>query len=231
MTRLADIRDRSTIWDMCEGQAQHLAMAILMTAGAMALMAPSHSLLLGLSAPGWAGLSIALALMHQALVALVFRLQLHRNLLNRMLGARDLAVWTMVFMPFLGTRPLGVILTGWADTQTIGLPRTLEWALGGALVLLALWTLHSVITHFTIRRAVGGDHFRDEIAALPLVREGMFQYSRNAMYGMVFQGLWGIALLFDSWNALVLALFQHGYIWVHMYCTESPDMGWIYGNR
>lgn len=37
------------------------------------------------------------------------------------------------------------------------------------------------------------------------------------------------ALMFGSWNALVVALFQHAFIWVHMYCTEGPDMGRIYG--
>ena len=43
--------------------------------------------------------------------------------------------------------------------------------------------------------------------------------------------LWGIALVFGSWNALVVALFQHAYIWVHMYCTETPDMRWVYGPK
>ncbi len=231
MTGLQNIRDRSTWRDILEGQPQHLGLVILMTAGACSLMVPSDSRLLGLSASGWATVSIALAVAHQVMVAMVFRLQLHRNLLNRLLGERDIKVWTMVFMPFLVARPLTVIMTGWADQEPIGLPRMAEWAVGGILVLLAIWTMHSVIVYFNIRRAIGGDHFRDEIAALPLVREGMFKYTNNAMYGIVFLGLWGIALLFDSWNALVLALFQQSYIWVHMYCTEKPDMEWIYGKR
>ena len=64
---------------------------------------------------------------------------------------------------------------------------------------------------------------------MPLVNKGIFRYTKNGMYGVVFLGLWGIALLFGSWNALALALFQHAYIWVHMYCTEAPDMRFIYG--
>ncbi len=58
-----------------------------------------------------------------------------------------------------------------------------------------------------------------------------FRYTSNAMYGVAFLGLWGIALLFGSWNALVIALFQHAYIWVHMYCTEAPDMARIYAPK
>ncbi|RMF33810.1 MAG: hypothetical protein D6754_16310 [Alphaproteobacteria bacterium] len=100
-----------------------------------------------------------------------------------------------------------------------------------ALLAAAVWAMHSVIVHFTIPRALGGDHFRQHYADMPLVRAGAFRHTPNAMYGVVFLGLWGLALLFGSWNALVVALFQHGYIWVHMYCTEAADMRWIYSDR
>ena len=80
--------------------------------------------------------------------------------------------------------------------------------------------MHSVFRYFTIPRALGGDHFHDQYLNLPLVDQGAFKYSSNAMYSFVFLGMWGIALLTGSWNALVLALFNHAYIWVHMYCTE-----------
>lgn len=233
MSRLSDIRARSTWRDLFEGQAQHLAITVLLCAGALSLMQqPTDDAgLLWLDATQWAKLSIALAIAHQVIVALVFRTQLHLNLVSRLFGERDIERWTMLFLPFLVARPLTVILTGWADTVPIGLPRPMEWGLGALLLALAAVTMHSVFKHFTIRRAVGGDHFRDEIAEMPMVREGMFRFTDNAMYGIVFGGLWGIALLFDSWNALVLALFQHAYIWVHMYCTEKPDMRWIYGDH
>jgi hypothetical protein len=37
------------------------------------------------------------------------------------------------------------------------------------------------------------------------------------------------ALLLFSKAALVVALFNHIYIWVHYYTTEIPDMKKIYG--
>lgn len=233
MTTLADIRARSTWGDILEGQPQHAGLAVLLSAGACALMiAPTgDARFFGLSALGWATVSIALAILHQAIVAFVFRLQLHRNLLSHLFGDRDMHIWRIIFLPLLIVRPITVFLTGWADPVSIGMAQPIEWLIGGLFLALAIWGMHSVLTHFTIRRALGGDHFRDEIAALPLVRKGLFKYTDNAMYGVVFLGLWGIALLCDSWNALVLAFFQHCYIWVHMYCTEKPDMEWIYGNR
>ena len=65
--------------------------------------------------------------------------------------------------------------------------------------------------------------------AMPMVCEGAFKYSANAMYSFVFIGLWGIALLLGSQAALAVVLFQHAYIWVHWYCTEQPDGVVLYG--
>ncbi|PCJ08671.1 MAG: hypothetical protein COB16_06060 [Rhodobacteraceae bacterium] len=231
MSRLDDIRARSTWKDLFEGQPQHLGFAILLTAGVLSLLVSPQDAprLLGLSSTGWAKLSITLAVIHQIIVALAFRLQLHRNLLSRWLGDRDMAVWRMIFMPLLVARPLSLMMAAWADTVAITGYRLPEVLLGAAMLGLSAWAAHSVVVYFTIPRALGGDHFRDEIADLPLVAEGVFKYTSNGMYGVAFLGLWGIALVFGSWNALVLALFQHCYIWVHMYCTEAPDMRWIYG--
>lgn len=233
MTSLADIRARSNWRDIFEGQLQHLGFTILLAAGAGALLVQDSesARLFGLSSRYWALLSMGLAILHQWLVAAVFRLELHRNLVSRVFRGRDLQVWTAVFLPLLIARPITLLFTGWAESPPIGGPWWARLIVGIVFIGISIWTLHSVLIHFTIRRAVGGDHFRDEIAQMPLVTQGAFRWTNNAMYGLAFLGLWGIALLCNSWNALVLALFQHCYIWVHMYCTEKPDMDWIYGDR
>ena len=233
MSLLASIRSRSTWRDILEGQPQNLGLTVLLAIGAFSLLEDPDTAprLLGLTSAGWAKLSIWLAVAHQILVAFVFRMQLHRNLLTRLFGDRDMRIWAAMFMPLLLARPLTVLMTGWADEGSLGIHRGLELVIGTGLLAVAIWAMHSVIVYFTIPRALGGDHFRDSFAAMPLVNQGAFRFTSNAMYGVVFLGLWGIALLFGSWNALVLALFQHCYIWVHMYCTERPDMDWIYNNR
>ena len=233
MTRLVEIHDRSTWGDILEGQPQHLLMALLMGLGAYSLLVwmPEEPKRLGLDTTGWAQLSILLALLHQIMVAAVFRLQLHRNVMTRLFGDRDMKIWGLMFFPLLIARPLTIIMAGWADTVPIGLPRPVELTLGLVFVAASLWVMYSVAAYFTFPRALGGDHFRQRYADMPLVDRGAFRVTGNAMYGLGFLGFWGIALLFGSWNALVVALFQHAYIWVHMYCTEQPDMDWIYGNR
>ncbi len=231
MTTLAEIRAESGWRDIVEGQPQHIGIAILMTVGACSLLeTPDEARsLFGLTAAGWARLSISLALIHQMIVAFVFRMQLHQNLMTRLFGEQDMKIWAMIFMPLLVARPITLILVGWADTTPITGFRSIEAILGLALLAPAIWGMHSTLIHFTLPRALGGDHFRDDILSLPKVSGGIFNYTDNGMYGVVFLGLWGIALLFGSWNALVIALFQHAYIWVHMYCTETPDMRRMYG--
>ncbi len=231
MSRLADIRARSNLSDLIEGQPQHAGIALLLTIGACSLLVSSDGRFLGVSTVCWAQISIALALAHQIMVAFVFRLQLHRNLMSRLFDTRDLRIWAVMFMPLLVLRPLTLIAVGYADTVPITGYRPAEMLVGATLLVPAIWAMHSTLFYFTLPRALGGDHFREEIAAMPMVDKGAFKYTSNAMYGVAFLGLWGIALLFGSWNALVVALFQHAYIWVHMYCTETPDMRWIYGKR
>lgn len=226
MATLNDIRKQTAWQQLVEGQPQHAMIAILLTIGACSLLISPRDVptLLGLTTIDWALTGITLALIHQIIVAIVFRLQLHHNLLSRLFGEKDMQFWALIFLPLLVVRPLSLIMTGWADTIPISGYRTLEIAFGLALLAPAIWGMYSSLTHFTLKRALGGDHFREDIRALPKVTGGIFNYTDNGMYGVVFLGLWGIALLFGSWNALVLALFQHAYIWVHMYCTEAPDM-------
>lgn len=230
MAKLEDIRTRSTWAQVFEGQPQHLAIALLMVLGAVSLLTSDQDAprLLGITAKGWAVISIMLAILHQIIVAIVFRLQLHRNMMTGLFADRDMKIWGLIFMPLLLLRPLTVMMTGWADTTPITGLHMLEIIVGLALLGAATWAIHSVMVHFTIPRALGGDHFRNYYASMPLVRKGAFRFTANAMYGVAFLGLWGIALLFGSWNAFVVALFQHAYIWVHMYCTEAPDMARIY---
>ena len=231
MSRLNDIRARSNWSDILEGQPQHALISSLLVVGACSLLTTSEDVFLGISATTWAKISICLALAHQIMVAVVFRLQLHRNVMSRLLGSADMIVWAVLFFPLLLARPLTIIAVGAADTVPIHSNETGLMIFGGFLLIPAIWAMHSTSVYFTFPRALGGDHFRDHYAEMPLVNKGAFKYTANAMYGVVFLGLWGIALLFNSWNALIVALFQHAYIWVHMYCTEQPDMRWIYGQR
>lgn len=231
MSRLETIRTNSKTADLFEGQVQHIAIVTFMAIGAFSLLvhvADSRWYYL-FNSMLWAKIAIVIAIIHQVIVAVVFRLELHKNWMTNRFGDRDMQVWAGVFLPFLVARPIAILMTGLSDTTSITSMRPLEILIGVIFIGGAVVGMHSVLVYFTIPRALGGDHFRDEYAEMPLVKEGIFKYTNNGMYGVVFFGLTGIALVLGSWNALVAALFQQAYIWVHMYCTEEPDMRRIYG--
>ncbi len=175
----------------------------------------------------WIGLS--LVILHQIIVWIVFRLQLGWAVLTRIFGSYDLTFWGIVFLPLLAARPVFVLLLARATQDTLFVSRQTGIILGFIFLLPAIYTFWSVIKYFGVTRAMGGDHFRVFYREKGLVKKGIFRFTGNGMYAFGFFLLWAIALFHASQAALVLAIFQHAYVWVHYFCTEKPDMDLIYG--
>lgn len=205
-------------------------LVLLPVAWAFAADGLQRGAFLGIAGKTWFWLAVGLVVLQQVAVWLVWRGQLGWALFTRLFGRWDIAIWGLLFMPLLIARPFLVFALAMSDPGSLPLPRPVELGLGLILSAPALYTLWSVVRYFGIARALGGDHFRSQYREMPLVREGAFRFSRNAMYAFAFLGLWSIALLLGSKAALGLALFQHAYVWVHYYCTEMPDMELIYGS-
>jgi protein-S-isoprenylcysteine O-methyltransferase Ste14 len=106
---------------------------------------------------------------------------------------------------------------------------SLRWALATPVLLLAGYTMFSIKQYFGFRRAAGIDHFDPAFRSKPLVRRGMFKWTRNAMYVFAIQGTWLFGILAASKLAMLAACFQSVYIWVHYFGTEKPDMAYLYG--
>jgi hypothetical protein len=225
-----EIRPRVSVRYLFEGQFQHLLLLAGLLPGALYLAQPAldGSSWLGVSDRAWFTAALLVPIFHQVLVWFVFRTQLISGLFTRLFGQHDLLVWGMLFFPFLLLRPILTLALALADAGSLQPLRAGQVLLGIVLLIPAAYTLWSVAKYFGIPRALGGDHFRQKYRQMPLVKQGAFKYSSNAMYSFVFLGLWSIALLAGSQAALAVALFQHAYIWVHMYCTEDPDMRIIY---
>jgi hypothetical protein len=227
----ASIPEAGTLRFLFHRQWLHLVGLVLLVPICWAFAAPAlgDGEWLGVSDTEWFWASIVTAIVHQVIVAFVFRAQLGWSILTRVFGKADMIVWGIVFMPLLIARPILILGVAVANAGTADLPRGFELAAGTALMIPAVYAGYSVGRYFGIDRALGGDHFRQRYRDMPMVREGAFAWTSNAMYALVFLGLWGIALLTGSLAALAAALFQHAYIWVHYYCTEAPDMALIYG--
>lgn len=214
-----------------EGQFQHLLLLTCLAPGAVYLARPAldGGAWLGIPDTWWFYAVLAVVITHQVIVWFVFRIQLMYAAFTRLFGRFDMVVWGVIFLPFLVLRAVLTLGVAMADPGSLGSPLGLYTLIGLVLLLPAGYALWSVPRYFGLARALGGDHFRERYRSMPFVREGAFKYSSNAMYTFAFLGLWSIGLLAGSRAALAVALFQHAYIWVHMYCTEAPDMRVLYG--
>ncbi len=177
---------------------------------------------------GWFWLALGIPIAHQVVVWMVFRAQLGWGTLTKVFGRADMIVWGVLFLPLMIARLLSTAALAHATQGTLPLPTVLTTILAVLILIPAIYTGWSVVKYFGLLRAMVGDHFRIKYRQMPLEKRGIFKYSNNAMYSFGFLILWAIALLGQSIPALVVAGFQHAYIWVHYYCTEKPDMDIIF---
>jgi len=213
------------------GQLIHLGSIPVLAAVSYSFAAPAlgDGAWLGLSDTAWFVLCLLLPIVHQIFVWTGWRAQLGWRLFTRMFGKADFIVWGAIFLTLLATRPLVVVGLAAADAGSSALPGAVGAALGGLLLLPAVYAMASVARWFGIDRALGGDHFRERYRHLPFVKKGAFRLTPNAMYVFVFLALWSIALIAGSVAAQAAAFFQHAFIFAHYLGTEEPDMRLLYG--
>lgn len=182
-----------------------------------------------MSTATWLWIAVALAVAHQVFVWVCWRSQLHSSLLTRMFGSRGFDVYASGFSILGIARVVAVFILAISNRDTLHLdPRVLR-VVAVIVVIPAAYLFYSVKRYFGFKRAFGIDHFDTAYRSLPFVRKGIFQFTRNGMYVFGFCLLWVPGLWFASAAALIVALFNHLYIWIHYYSTELPDMKRIYG--
>jgi len=211
-------------------QAVHAVLLVALVPAAWALAAPAlgDGAWLGVADATWFATTLAVAVVHQLYIWLAWRTQLGWGFFTRLFGRADFAVHLVVFCTFLALRPVMTYAVSAADARSLLSPAAVSGGLAAVLLGPAAYTGWCVVRRFGLARASGGDHFRRRYREMPLVEDGVFAWTPNAMYVFGFLNLWLIPLLLRSQAGLVAALFQHAYIWVHYLCTESPDMELLY---
>jgi voltage-gated potassium channel Kch len=168
---------------------------------------------------------------HQAMVWFFWRAELHHGLITRWFGDSAFAIYRTLFTILFVARPVTLILLGISNYGTLPISIVLAYVVAGILLIPFVYTMYSVARYFGINRAYGIDHFDPSYREKPFVKQGMFKYTDNAMYKFGFLILWSLALVSLSKAALLVAAFNHLYIWVHFYFTELPDIRRIYAKN
>ena len=221
---------------MFERQLQHYLLLAALVIGVCVAVSRNDSLLaghfLGISTGTWLAIALVVPILHQLYVWFVWRAELHHSLISKWFGtAKGFRYYAVGFAILIGARPISILLVALSNKGSLDLNPLVAFTLAVVLFLPWLYLLYSVQKYFGHARAIGMDHFDPAYRNLPFVREGIFRYTDNAMYTFGFLILWILALVFLSQAALLAALFNHLYIWVHYYGTELPDIYAIYGKK
>ena len=183
----------------------------------------------GIPASGWFIITLLVPILHQIYVLVFWRLELHYKIVSKNLGKHSFGLYKSGFTILILARPASIICLAIANAWTLHWDPLISYILSAVLLAPAIFLGYSIRRYFGIDRAYGIDHFDPEkYRDAPMVRKGIFKYSDNAMYVFGFMALWIPGILLQSKAALLLALFNHLYIWVHYYFTELPDMKHIY---
>jgi hypothetical protein len=183
---------------------------------------------LGIGTAGWLVISIMFAIMHQFYVWFVWRTQLHLLLITRTFGERGFKYYGAGFFLFFMARFLSIWALGISNMWSLDANQAVLNIIAIVITIPAIYTYYSVKKYFTIKRAMGIDHFDPSYGKKGFIRKGIFKYTSNGMYTFGLLLMWVPGLLFASKAALAVALFSHLYIWVHYYTLEKPDIRRIY---
>lgn len=219
---------------MSKKQGQHYLLLIILLLGVYFLATGDvlSGQLWGIGTQTWLWIAIATPVLHQIVVVFLWRAELYHHKMTEWFGDRAFPIYKVIFTILFVGRPVTLILVGISNGNTLGWNSTLAYMLVVVLFIPSAYTFYSVLHYFGMDRAYGEDHFKpDEYRSKPFVKQGMFKYTDNAMYKFAFLILWALAFLFISKAALLVAAFNHLYIWVHFYFTELPDIRHIYGDK
>jgi protein-S-isoprenylcysteine O-methyltransferase Ste14 len=184
----------------------------------------------GISTWTWFWLAVDVAIAHQVFVALFWRVRLHTDAVPRLFGSYGFEVYAAVFTALILARPVIITILAVSSEGSLVGNRDLFKILAVIAAIPVLYLLYSIARYFGFKRAYGIDHFDPSWRTRPLVREGIFRLTRNAMYTFGFLVLYIPGLWLASRPAILAAVFSHLYIWVHYFTVEKPDMARIYGS-
>jgi len=181
----------------------------------------------------WMIAAILAPIAHQIYVLICWRSELYYQSISKLFGRKTgFKLYKIGFVIFILARVVTIVILAVSNEGTLYINPTLAYILAVLLTIPGIYLFFSVFKYFGMDRAFGIDHFEPETAnGLAMVNEGIFKYTPNAMYVFGFLILWIPGLIFLSKAALLAALFNHIYIWVHYYFTELPDMKYIYRKK
>lgn len=184
---------------------------------------------MGVSTLNWFVIAILSPILHQIYVLSCWRFELYFKSISNTFGKSGFTYFKIGFALLIALRPLTIIILSISNKMTLQVAPIVVYIISAILFVPGVYLFYSVKKYFGMEKAFGRDHFNPEIARTEsFVKQGIFKYSSNAMYKFGFLILYIPGLLLQSKAAILVAFFNHIYIWIHYYFTELPDIKTIY---
>jgi hypothetical protein len=183
----------------------------------------------GWSTSTWLLFAILSPILHHIYVFVFWRWELYYKGMTNTFGEKGFKLFKVGFAILILSRLVTIILLAFSNANSLQANHIVIYTLAAILFIPAAYLFYSIRKYFGFDRAFGIDHFEPKkYKNVPFVKKGIFKYTSNGMYIYGFFILWIPGLLLFSKAALLVALFNHIYIWVHYYFTELPDIKEIY---
>ncbi|MCR8666312.1 hypothetical protein NO995_01335 [Aestuariibaculum sp. M13] len=180
----------------------------------------------------WLAIAIISSIAHQIYVLICWRLELHRQSISKSFGPKGFKFYKLGFAILILSRVVTIIILAFSNNHTFNINTILHYTLIAVCLIPSAYLFYSVKKYFGMDRAFGIDHFQpDTYKDKPFIKRGIFKYTSNGMYIYGFLALYLPGFLLQSKAAILVAVFNHTYIWVHYYFTELPDIKYIYRNN
>lgn len=176
----------------------------------------------------WYWAAVLVALGHQMYVVFSWRSELYHQWFSKHFGENSLRNHSAIFFTLIVLRPILIVVVAISNAGTLAIPDPLNFFAIALCTILGGYTLYCTARYFGFVRATGADHFDPKYRQMGLVTKGIFSLIPNAMYSTAMLVLWLPGLVAHSSAALIVAVFQHIFVWVHYFATERPDMKEIY---
>jgi len=186
--------------------------------------------LFGFETKVWFWIAIIIPIIHQAYVVLVWRFELYKQTFSSYFGVKkSFKYYSIGFSILFVSRLIFIIFLAVSNKNTLQVNPIILYLIIAFIIPVVIFLFYSVKKYFTIERAYGIDHF-DKNYNAPYVKKGIFKYTNNGMYIFGLMILYIPGLFYFSEAAIIVAIFNHIFIWAHYYFTELPDMKEIYGS-
>ena len=185
---------------------------------------------LGLITNQWFWIAIAVPIAHQIFVWLSWRGQLNFKIYDKFFGKSGFVVYAVIFQILFVGRLIVLIGLALSNQNSPEVNSNVAFTVGIIFLFPVLLTFYSVIRYFGFKRAMGADHFDPKYRDMPMVDKGMFRVSSNSMYTFASLAALLPGLFLFSISAIIAGSWHYIALWVHYFCTEKPDMHFLYGS-